>query len=47
MFHLLFNLVGDALNELLNRVNDTGLIMGLVPHLVEVGGLPICSTLTT
>ena len=35
---LLFNLVADALSAMLLRACATGMIKGLVPHLVE-GGL--------
>ena len=35
---LLFNLVADALSAMLSRACATGMVKGLVPHLVE-GGL--------
>ena len=35
---LLFNLVADALSAMLLRACATGMVKGLVPHLVE-GGL--------
>ena len=34
---LLFNLVGDALDAILNNAKKEGLIKGLVPHLVPGG----------
>jgi len=34
---LLFNIVGDALSEMLNLAKKNGVITGLVPHLVEEG----------
>jgi hypothetical protein len=35
---LLFNLVVDALSDMLTRASNVGAIQGLVPHLVD-GGL--------
>jgi hypothetical protein len=34
---LLFNIVGDALSEILNMAKRNGVITGLVPKLVEGG----------
>ena len=34
---LLFNIVGDALSEILNTAKRNGVITGLVPKLVEGG----------
>ena len=41
MSPLLFNLVGDALADVLKKARGEGFVQGLVPDLVE-GGL-ICS----
>jgi hypothetical protein len=43
---LLFNLVADALDEMLTRARDTGHIVGVVPHLIE-GECPTSSTRMT
>lgn len=34
---LLFNLVADALSAMLSRASNSGLIQGIVPHLIDGG----------